>query len=81
MNGDRLVAGREDAMWIVISGILRRRAGTRGLSTNGSHIGWAIAAIVIVGGLLAALHSLWLPWMQGVFTNMTGISTSTTTTP
>lgn len=64
-----------------VAGALACRTGTRGLSTNGSHIGWAIGAVVIVGGLLAALHSLWLPWMQNLFTQMTGLSTSTTTTP
>ena len=53
----------------------------KGLGTNSSHIGWGIGAVVIVGGLLAALHSVWMPWLNGVFGNVTSLSTNTTTTP
>lgn len=60
--------------------VTRRRAES-GIGTNSSHIGWGIGAIVIVGGLLAALHSVWLPWMTGLFSNVTSLSTTTTTTP
>lgn len=60
---------------------LNRRRSESGIGTNSSHIGWGIGAIVIVGGLLAALHSVWLPWMTGLFTNVTSLSTTTTTTP
>ena len=60
---------------------LARRRSESGIGTNSSHIGWGIGAIVIVGGLLAALHSVWLPWMTGLFSNVTSLSTTTTTTP
>ena len=60
---------------------LTRRRSESGIGTNSSHIGWGIGAIVIIGGLLAALHSVWLPWMTGLFTNVTSLSTTTTTTP
>lgn len=52
------------------------RSSAKGLGTNSSHIGWGIGAVVIVGGLLAALHSVWMPWMNGIFGNITGLSTS-----
>jgi hypothetical protein len=57
------------------------RSSAKGLGTNSSHIGWGIGAVVIVGGLLAALHSVWMPWLNGVFGNVTSLSTNTTTTP
>ena len=61
-------------------GSVRRFIGTRasakGLGTNSSHIGWGIGAVVIVGGLLAALHSVWMPWMTGIFSNVTNLSTT-----
>ena len=60
---------------------LTRRRSESGVAGSTSHIGWAIGAVVIVGGLLAALHSVWLPWMTGLFSNVTSISTTTTTTP
>ena len=60
---------------------LQRRRSESGLGTNSSHIGWGIGAVVIVGGLLAALHSVWLPWMTHLFTNVTSLSTNTTATP
>lgn len=60
---------------------IRRRSDAQGLGTNSSHIGWGIGAVVIVGGLLAALHQVWLPWMQHLFTNVTSLNTTTTTTP
>lgn len=60
---------------------LNRRRSESGIGTNSSHIGWGIGAIVIVGGLLAALHSVWLPWMTNLFGNVTSLSTTTTTTP
>ena len=60
---------------------LNRRRSESGVAGSTSHIGWAIGAIVIVGGLLAALHSVWLPWMTNLFSNVTSISTTTTTTP
>ena len=78
-------------MWTVVNavkpvaGIARRfvaaRSSAKGLGTNSSHIGWGIGAVVIIGGLLGALHSVWLPWMNGLFGNVTSISTSTTTAP
>ena len=52
------------------------RTSAKGLGTNSSHIGWGIGAVVIVGGLLTALHSVWMPWLNGVFGNITSISTT-----
>ena len=63
-----------------LTGTVRRfvaaRSSAKGLGTNSSHIGWGIGAVVIVGGLLAALHSVWLPWMTGIFSNVTSLSTT-----
>ena len=52
------------------------RSSAKGLGTNSSHIGWGIGAVVIVGGLLTALHSVWMPWMTGIFSNVTNLSTT-----
>nr|WP_031942642.1 hypothetical protein [Sulfobacillus thermotolerans]AEP14275.1 hypothetical protein [Sulfobacillus thermotolerans] len=60
---------------------LAARRSPQAVGTNSSHLGWGIGALVIVGGLLAALHAVWLPWMEGVFTHVTSLSTTTTTTP
>ena len=60
---------------------LKGRQSAQGLGTNSSHIGWGIGAVVIVGGLLVALHSVWLPWMTHLFTNVSSLNTNTTTTP
>ena len=63
-----------------VAGVARRfvaaRSNAKGLGTNSSHIGWGIGAVVIVGGLLAALHSVWMPWMTGIFSNVTSLSTT-----
>ena len=53
------------------------RTSAKGLGTNSSHIGWGIGAVVIVGGLLTALHSVWMPWLNGVFGNVSNLSTTT----
>ena len=63
-----------------VTGVARRfvaaRSSEKGLGTNSSHIGWGIGAVVIVGGLLTALHSVWMPWMTGIFSNVTSLSTT-----
>lgn len=58
---------------------LFRRRSDAGASSNVSHIGWAIGAVVVVGAILGALHGVLLPWISHVFSNVSGLSTSTGT--
>jgi len=50
---------------------LAARKSALGLGTNSSHIGWGIGALVIIGGVLAAVHSVWIPWMTNIFGEVT----------
>ena len=58
---------------------LNRRRSDAGASSNVNHIGWAIGAVVVVGAVLGALHGVLLPWISHVFSNVSGLSTSTGT--
>lgn len=58
-----------------------KRRSARGVSHTGSEIGWAIGALVLVGGVLYGIHSGMLPWIANLFSGITGLSTTTTTTP
>ena len=57
---------------------LHRRRSDAGASSNVNHIGWAIGAVVVVGAVLGALHGVLLPWISHVFSNVSNINTSTT---
>ncbi len=60
---------------------LARRRPAHGVSTNSSHIIWAIIAVVAGVSALIATHNIWLPWLNGVYTSITGVTPSTTTLP
>ena len=60
---------------------LAQRRSARGVSTNSSHIIWAIIAVVAGVSALIATHNIWLPWLNGVYTSITGVTPSTTTLP
>ena len=58
---------------------LSRRRTDAGASSNVNHIGWAIGAVVVVGGVLGLLHGVLLPWISHVFSNVSNISSTTGT--
>ncbi|PSR19881.1 MAG: hypothetical protein C7B45_17745 [Sulfobacillus acidophilus] len=68
-------------VWASAQRFVAARRGARGLSTNGSEIGWGIGALVLVGAVLYGIHSGMLPWIANLFSGITGLSTTTTTTP
>ena len=64
-----------------VTRFVAKRRSASGVGTSGAEIGWAIGALVLIGGVLLGIHNGMLPWISNLFTGITGISTTTTTTP